>query len=123
MLGAVAVEAKGRDGRVYGLLVAGGVAALDEVAANWGVKVLRYEIKDLTPPAEILRSMQAQITAEREKRAVIATSEDRRQEQINVAPAPTNAHRAVERVRHGGAHRHRDVGGEGGKDMKRIDGN
>jgi len=61
------------------------VAALDAAAASWGVKVLRYEIKDLTPPAEILRSMQAQITAEREKRAVIATSEGRRQEQINVA--------------------------------------
>jgi len=39
------------------------VSALDAAAANWGVKVLRYEIKDLTPPAEILRSMQAQITA------------------------------------------------------------
>jgi len=61
------------------------VAALDEAALNWGVKVLRYEIKDLTPPAEILRAMQAQITAEREKRAVIATSEGRRQEQINLA--------------------------------------
>ncbi len=51
------------------------VAALDQAAANWGVKVLRYEIKDLTPPKEILHAMQAQITAEREKRAVIATSE------------------------------------------------
>src|SRR6185503_3271199 len=61
------------------------VSALDEAAATWGVKVLRYEIKDLTPPAEILRAMQAQITAEREKRAVIATSEGRRQEQINIA--------------------------------------
>jgi regulator of protease activity HflC (stomatin/prohibitin superfamily) len=61
------------------------VSALDEAAANWGVKVLRYEIKDLTPPAEILRSMQAQITAEREKRALIAASEGRRQEQINLA--------------------------------------
>jgi regulator of protease activity HflC (stomatin/prohibitin superfamily) len=61
------------------------VAALDEAAQNWGVKVLRYEIKDLTPPAEILRAMQAQITAEREKRAVIATSEGKRQEQINLA--------------------------------------
>jgi len=61
------------------------VAALDQAAASWGVKVLRYEIKDLTPPAEILRSMQAQITAEREKRAVIATSEGARQQAINVA--------------------------------------
>ncbi|MEJ7667521.1 MAG: stomatin-like protein [Casimicrobiaceae bacterium] len=61
------------------------VSALDEAAARWGVKVLRYEIKDLTPPAEILHAMQAQITAEREKRAVIATSEGRQQEQINVA--------------------------------------
>ena len=61
------------------------VAALDDAAPNWAVKVLRYEIKDLTPPAEILRAMQAQITAEREKRAVIATSEGKRQEQINLA--------------------------------------
>ena len=61
------------------------VTALDQAAANWGVKVLRYEIKDLTPPAEILHSMQAQITAEREKRAVIATSEGKQQEQINLA--------------------------------------
>src|SRR5215813_4175396 len=61
------------------------VSALDEAALNWGVKVLRYEIKDLTPPAEILRAMQAQITAEREKRALIAASEGKRQEQINLA--------------------------------------
>ena len=61
------------------------VSAIDEAALNWGVKVLRYEIKDLTPPAEILRAMQAQITAEREKRALIAASEGRKQEQINLA--------------------------------------
>ncbi|WP_294635421.1 SPFH domain-containing protein [uncultured Aquabacterium sp.] len=61
------------------------VAALDEAALNWGVKVLRYEIKDLTPPAEILRSMQQQITAERDKRARIAESEGRKLEQINLA--------------------------------------
>src|SRR6187402_2632156 len=67
------------------------VAALDDAAPNWGVKVLRYEIKDLTPPAEILRAMQAQITAEREKRAVIATSEGRRQEQINIAQGAREA--------------------------------
>lgn len=61
------------------------VSAIDESAANWGVKVLRYEIKDLTPPKEILHAMQAQITAEREKRALIAASEGRKQEQINIA--------------------------------------
>ena len=47
------------------------VAAVDEAAVNWGVKVLRYEIKDLTPPEAVLQAMQRQITAEREKRAVI----------------------------------------------------
>jgi regulator of protease activity HflC (stomatin/prohibitin superfamily) len=67
------------------------VAALDEAALNWGVKVLRYEIKDLTPPAAILHSMQAQITAEREKRALIAASEGRRQEQINIATGEREA--------------------------------
>ena len=67
------------------------VNALDAAAPSWGVKVLRYEIKDLTPPAEILRAMQAQITAEREKRAVIATSEGKRQEQINIAQGQREA--------------------------------
>lgn len=67
------------------------VSSLDEAATNWGVKVLRYEIKDLTPPSEILRAMQAQITAEREKRALIAASEGRRQEQINIATGEREA--------------------------------
>ncbi|MCK6431825.1 MAG: paraslipin [Burkholderiaceae bacterium] len=67
------------------------VAALDEAALNWGVKVLRYEIKDLTPPPAILHAMQAQITAEREKRALIAASEGRRQEQINIATGEREA--------------------------------
>lgn len=67
------------------------VTAVDEAAINWGVKVLRYEIKDLTPPPAILHSMQAQITAEREKRALIAASEGRRQEQINIATGEREA--------------------------------
>jgi regulator of protease activity HflC (stomatin/prohibitin superfamily) len=73
------------------LINAAVVNALDEAALNWGVKVLRYEIKDLTPPAAILHAMQAQITAEREKRALIAASEGRRQEQINIATGEREA--------------------------------
>ncbi|HMS06668.1 MAG TPA: stomatin-like protein [Burkholderiaceae bacterium] len=67
------------------------VAAIDQAATTWGVKVLRYEIKDLTPPKEILHAMQAQITAEREKRALIAASEGKRQEQINLAEGQREA--------------------------------
>ena len=67
------------------------VSAIDEAALNWGVKVLRYEIKDLTPPAVILQAMQRQITAEREKRAVIFESEGRKQEQINLATGAREA--------------------------------
>jgi len=61
------------------------VQVLDEAGRSWNVKVLRYEIKNLTPPDAILRAMQAQITAEREKRAVIATSEGEKQKEINLA--------------------------------------
>jgi regulator of protease activity HflC (stomatin/prohibitin superfamily) len=67
------------------------VAALDEAGRNWGIKVLRYEIKSLTPPESILRSMQQQITAEREKRALIAKSEGQRQEEINIADGKKQA--------------------------------
>ena len=67
------------------------VNVLDEAGRTWGIKVLRYEIKSLTPPESILRSMQAQITAEREKRAVIATSEGKRQQEINIADGERQA--------------------------------
>ena len=67
------------------------VSAIDEAAMNWGVKVLRYEIKDNTPPNAILHAMQQQITAEREKRALIASSEGRKQEQINIATGEREA--------------------------------
>jgi regulator of protease activity HflC (stomatin/prohibitin superfamily) len=67
------------------------VQVLDEAGRTWGIKVLRYEIKSLTPPDAILRAMQAQITAEREKRAVIATSEGKRQQEINIADGARQA--------------------------------
>ncbi|MBL8511322.1 MAG: SPFH/Band 7/PHB domain protein [Betaproteobacteria bacterium] len=67
------------------------VSVLDEAGRTWGVKVLRYEIKNLTPPEAILRAMQAQITAEREKRALIAKSEGQKQQEINLAEGQKQA--------------------------------
>ncbi|MBL8517051.1 MAG: SPFH/Band 7/PHB domain protein [Betaproteobacteria bacterium] len=67
------------------------VSVLDDAGRTWGIKVLRYEIKSLTPPESILRAMQAQITAEREKRALIAKSEGQRQEEINIADGEKQA--------------------------------
>ena len=61
------------------------VEALDEAALNWGVKVLRYEIKDIQPPKSVLEAMEKQMRAEREKRAEIAKSEGERQSTINRA--------------------------------------
>src|SRR5215207_8922708 len=61
------------------------VSELDKASEAWGVKVLRYEIKNITPPADILAAMEKQMRAEREKRAVILTSEGTRDAQINNA--------------------------------------
>jgi len=61
------------------------VEALDEAAQNWGIKVLRYEIKDLQPPVSVLEAMEKQMRAEREKRAEIARSEGEKQSLINRA--------------------------------------
>ena len=61
------------------------VAAIDAAATNWGVKVLRYEIKDLTPPQTVMQAMEAQMKAVREKRAAIATSEGDRDSRVNRA--------------------------------------
>ena len=59
------------------------VAELDKASEPWGVKVLRYEIKNITPPADVLAAMEKQMRAEREKRAVILTSEGQRDAAIN----------------------------------------
>ena len=61
------------------------VSELDSAAVNWGVKVLRYEIRDITPPEDVIRAMELQITAERQKRAMIAKSEGDKQQAINVS--------------------------------------
>jgi len=61
------------------------VEALDQAAMNWGVKVLRYEIKDIQPPRTVLEAMEKQMKAEREKRAEIARSEGQKQAIINKA--------------------------------------
>jgi regulator of protease activity HflC (stomatin/prohibitin superfamily) len=61
------------------------VAAIDEAASGWGVKVLRYEIKNITPPGTVLMAMEKQMQAEREKRATILQSEGQKQSAVNLA--------------------------------------
>lgn len=66
------------------------VSSIDEAAQNWGVKVLRYEIKDIRPPRSVMDAMEKQMRAEREKRATIAESEGDRQARINRAEGLKN---------------------------------
>jgi len=61
------------------------VAAINDAARTWGVKILRYEIKNIRPPQQVLNAMEKQMQAEREKRAVILESEGKKQSEINVA--------------------------------------
>jgi regulator of protease activity HflC (stomatin/prohibitin superfamily) len=61
------------------------VTELDKATQPWGVKVLRYEIRNITPPADVLQAMEKQMRAEREKRAVVLTSEGERDAKINQA--------------------------------------
>jgi len=68
-----------------GLINANVVAELDKASVAWGVKVMRYEIKNITPPKDVLSAMEKQMRAEREKRAVILTSEGERDAKINQA--------------------------------------
>jgi regulator of protease activity HflC (stomatin/prohibitin superfamily) len=59
------------------------VGVVDEAADHWGVKIMRYEIQNITPPERVLQSMEKQMTAEREKRALIAKSEGDKLSRIN----------------------------------------
>ena len=68
-----------------GAINANVVSELDKASAPWGVKVLRYEIKNITPPKDVLSAMEKQMRAEREKRAVVLTSEGERDAKINTA--------------------------------------
>jgi regulator of protease activity HflC (stomatin/prohibitin superfamily) len=68
-----------------GVINANVVGELDKASAAWGVKVLRYEIKNITPPRDVLQAMEKQMRAEREKRAVVLTSEGEREAKINAA--------------------------------------
>ncbi|HMD58739.1 MAG TPA: band-7 C-terminal domain-containing protein, partial [Steroidobacteraceae bacterium] len=68
-----------------GIINANVVAELDKASVAWGVKVMRYEIKNITPPKDVLSAMEKQMRAEREKRAVILTSEGERDAKINQA--------------------------------------
>jgi regulator of protease activity HflC (stomatin/prohibitin superfamily) len=68
-----------------GIINANVVAELDKASGAWGVKVMRYEIKNITPPKDVLQAMEKQMRAEREKRAVILASEGERDAKINQA--------------------------------------
>ncbi|BAG40771.1 stomatin 2 [Orientia tsutsugamushi str. Gilliam] len=63
------------------------VTSINHAAANWGIQCMRYEIKDIYPPQSVLRAMELQVAAERQKRAQILESEGKRQSQINIAEA------------------------------------
>ncbi len=68
-----------------GVINANVVGELDKASVAWGVKVLRYEIKNITPPKDVLSAMEKQMRAEREKRAVVLTSEGERDAKVNAA--------------------------------------
>lgn len=63
------------------------VTSINHAASNWGIQCMRYEIKDIYPPQSVLRAMELQVAAERQKRAQILESEGKRQSQINLAEA------------------------------------
>jgi regulator of protease activity HflC (stomatin/prohibitin superfamily) len=80
------------------------VSELDKASEPWGVKVLRYEIRNITPPADILAAMEKQMRAEREKRAVVLTSEGQRDAAINTAEGEKQ-----QTIKQSEAHRQRQI--------------
>ena len=67
------------------------IEAINQASAAWGVQVMRYEVKDINPPASVLDAMEKQMRAEREKRAAILDSEGKRQAAINLAEGEKQA--------------------------------
>src|SRR4026209_2248438 len=86
------------------------VTELDKASEPWGVKVLRYEIKNITPPHDILAAMEKQMRAEREKRAVILTSEGSRDAVINAAEGAKQ-----ETIKASEAHRQQQINEDAGQ--------
>src|SRR5215467_8500967 len=80
------------------------VSELDKASEPWGIKVMRYEIKNITPPQDILAAMEKQMRAEREKRAVILTSEGQRDAAINTAEGEKQ-----QTIKQSEAHRQRQI--------------
>ena len=63
------------------------VQAINDAATTWGIQCMRYEIRDIKPPTTVLKAMELQVAAERQKRASILESEGRQQSQVNIAEA------------------------------------
>jgi regulator of protease activity HflC (stomatin/prohibitin superfamily) len=80
------------------------IAELDKATGPWGIKVLRYEIKNITPPKDVLAAMEKQMRAEREKRAVVLTSEGERDAAINTAEG-----KKQQVIKESEAHRQRQI--------------
>src|SRR5580698_10533203 len=78
-----------------GIINANVVAELDKASVAWGVKVMRYEIKNIAPPKDVLSAMEKQMRAERDKQRVIKASEANKQQQINEAEGQASAILAV----------------------------
>jgi regulator of protease activity HflC (stomatin/prohibitin superfamily) len=80
------------------------ITELDKATGPWGIKVLRYEIKNITPPQDVLAAMEKQMRAEREKRAVVLTSEGERDAAINTAEG-----KKQQVIKESEAHRQRQI--------------